>query len=146
MNTRLNKSVRRGFTLIELLVVILILAVLAALIVPKVMGRTGEAKKGAAKTDLKTLSSAIEAFKLDCGRYPTTEEGTDALITSPGDVQGWKGPYIKGGVVPLDPYQHEYHYEYPGQSGNDDSYTIVYYGSDGAPGGDGDAEDIVENG
>jgi general secretion pathway protein G len=146
MNTRTKKTLRRGFTLIELLVVILILAILAALIVPKVIGRTDDAKVGAAKSDIKTLSSALEAFKLDCGRYPTTDEGLQALVVAPSDVQGWKSAYIKTGNIPLDPWGTEYHYEYPGPDGGENSFLIESYGADKAPGGEGYAADIIEAG
>lgn len=125
----------RAFTLIELLVVILILAVLAALIVPKVIGRTDDAKRVKAANDIKTLESALNTFRLDVGRYPTTEEGLEALRVEPSDVRNWKG-YIE--KLPPDPWQGAYVYEYLG----DDKFSITSYGSDGAPGGDGNAMDI----
>jgi general secretion pathway protein G len=141
---RTNQTTRRrAFTLIELLVVILILAILAALIVPRVVGRTDDAKIGKAKADVRTLSNQIDQFRLDTGRYPTTEEGLDALRNQPSDADGWKGPYLPKGVPP-DPWQGEYVYEYPGQDGSD--YTIVCYGADRAPGGDGPNADISNNG
>ncbi|AIE87566.1 type II secretion system major pseudopilin GspG [Fimbriimonas ginsengisoli] len=148
MKKKINGMKRRGFTLIELLVVILILAILAALIVPKVIGRTDDAKVGAAKSDLKNLSSALEAFKLDCGRYPTADEGLTALQVAPGDVQGWKGPYLKGmpESQPVDPWGTAYQYEYPGTSGDPNSYTITSLGADKAQGGDGYNADLTENG
>jgi len=138
-----RKNRRSGFTLIELLVVILILAILAALIVPRVVGKTGDAKIAAAKSDLATLSSALQNFRLDNDRYPTSEEGLNALTSAPASgANNWKGPYLQK-AVPLDPWQHEYVYQYPGSNGND-SYLLESYGSDGAPGGEGDAADIVE--
>ena len=134
---------RRGFTLIELLVVILILAILAALIVPRVVGKTSDAKIAAAKADLATISSALQNFRLDCDRYPTTEEGLSALSTAPSSgATGWKGPYLQK-PVENDPWVHPYVYQYPGPNGND-SYLVESYGSDGAPGGEGDAADIIE--
>ena len=87
---RADRRRRIGFTLIELLVVILILAILAALIVPRVVGRTSDAKISKAKADISSLSGMIQQFRLDCGRYPTTEEGLQALRVPPADVQGWK--------------------------------------------------------
>jgi general secretion pathway protein G len=137
-----RKQRKLGFTLIELLVVILILAVLAALIVPRVVGRTGEAKKAKAASDIATLSNLLQQFRIDCDRYPTTEEGLSALRVAPADVQGWKGPYLQK-ELPTDPWNNEYVYEFPGASG-EDSFVLMSYGSDGAPGGEGDAADIGE--
>lgn len=133
---------RRGFTLIELLVVILILAILAALIVPRVVGRTSEAKVAKAQSDIATLSGLIQQFRLDTGRYPSTEEGLQALRVPPADVQAWKGPYTTK-EIPNDPWGNPYYYEYPGQAG-DDSYLIMSFGSDGSEGGEGEAADILE--
>ncbi len=138
-----RRNRRLGFTLIELLVVILILAILAALIVPRVVGKTGDAKIAAAKSDLATISSALQNFRLDNDRYPTTEEGLAALSTQPASgATNWKGPYLTKPVT-VDPWQNPYQYQYPGSSGND-SYLLESYGSDGAPGGEGDAADIVD--
>ena len=144
VNTNQNKSMnrKRAFTLIELMVVILILGILAALILPKVVGRTSDAKIGAAKRDLATLSSAISQFRVDCDRYPTTEEGLNALQVPPNGVNGFKGPYLTKGV-PADPWGGEYIYQYPGTNGQE-SFTLESYGSDHAPGGEGDAADIID--
>lgn len=131
---------KRGFTLIELLVVILILAILAALIVPRVVNRTSDAKRARALSDIANLSTALNGFRLDCDRYPSTEEGLQSLRTQPGEVTGWRGPYLEK-AIPLDPWGNEYVYEYPGTTG-DDTFTLVSYGADGAPGGEGDAYDI----
>jgi general secretion pathway protein G len=133
---------RRGFTLIELMVVILILAILAALIVPRVVGRTSEAKVAKAQSDLATLSGLIQQFRLDTGRYPTTEEGLQALRVPPADVRGWKGPYTTK-EIPDDPWGNPYVYEYPGTSGTE-SYILISLGSDGQEGGEGEAADISE--
>lgn len=141
-STRGRKS---AFTLIELMVVILIIAILAALIVPRVVGRTGQAKVAAAKSDISTLSSMLDHFRVDCDRYPTTEEGLNALVTCPSGLDGkWHGPYTQKSTIPLDPWQNAYHYESPGKTGSD-SYLITSYGSDGAPGGDGEATDITSD-
>lgn len=134
-----NSARKRGFTLIELLVVILILAILAALIVPRIVSRQDQAKIGAAKSDIRTLSNMVNTFKLDTGRYPTTEEGLSVLRVAPSDADGWKGPYLEKDV-PLDPWQSDYVYEYPGPDGSD--FLIECYGADKAPGGEGDAADI----
>jgi general secretion pathway protein G len=129
---------KRGFTLIELLVVILILAILAALIVPRVVGRTSDAKRAKAASDIAALSNAVDTFRLDVDRYPTNEEGLSALITQPADANGWKR-YIKS--LPTDPWGNEYVYEFPGPDG-EDTFVIYSYGADGAPGGEGEAEDV----
>jgi general secretion pathway protein G len=133
-----------GFTLIELMVVILILAVLAALIVPKVIGKSDVAKKGAATTDEATLEGELQNFRLDCDRYPTSDEGLQALQTAPSDLQGkWKGPYLTKDI-PNDPWGHAYVYQSPGVNGG--SFSITSYGSDGQPGGDpsSPAADIID--
>lgn len=131
---------RRGFTLIELLVVILILAILAALVVPRVIGRTDDAKRAKAASDIAAMSQLLQQFRLDTSRYPTTEEGLDALRTAPADVDGWRGPYADK-AIPNDPWGFPYVYEYPGPDG-DDSFVLESYGSDGQPGGEGNAADI----
>lgn len=142
MKKMVNVSRRRSaFTLIELLVVILILAILAALIVPRVVGRTSDAKRAKAASDIASLGKALSQFRLDCDRYPTTEEGLDALRTQPGEVRGWRGPYIEK-AIPPDPWGNPYIYEYPGST--DDSYFLISYGADGAPGGEGDNADVGE--
>jgi general secretion pathway protein G len=142
MKKRSTLNIRRGFTLVELLVVMLILAVLAALIVPNVMGRTGQAKRSAALSDISTLSSLLQTFRIDCDRYPTTEEGLQALRQPPSDVQGWRGPYSTK-EIPNDPWGNPYVYECPGPLGGD-SFSLRSYGADGQPGGEGDAADITE--
>ena len=138
----MNTNRRRGFTLIELMVVILILAILAALVVPRVIGRTGDAKRAKAATDISTISALLQQYRLDTDRFPTTEEGLQALRTQPADVQNWKGPYTTK-PIPVDPWGNEYQYEYPGAQG-EDSFILRSLGSDGAPGGEGEAADITE--
>jgi len=134
---------KRGFTLIELLVVILILAILAAMIVPRIVARTSDAKQAKALADLANLSKMIETFRLDCDRYPTTEEGLNALREAPADANGWKGPYSSK-PIPLDPWGGEYYYEFPGVSG-DESFVLMSLGADGQEGGEGDSADIIES-
>ena len=134
----------RAFTLIELLVVIMILAVLAAMIVPRLIGRGGQAKQAAARSDLATLRNLLEAFHIDNGRYPTTEEGLDGLRVQPADLDNWKGPYATKDI-PNDPWKNAYNYEHPGSTG-DDSYLLYSYGRDNTEGGEGEDEDIIESG
>lgn len=132
---------RLGFTLIELLVVILILGILAALIVPRVVNRQGDAKRAKAATDISTLSNLLQQFRLDTGRFPTSEEGLDALRNAPSDVQNWKGPYTTK-AIPTDPWGYDYVYDYSGEGS--DTFVLMSFGSDGAEGGEGEAEDIAE--
>lgn len=131
-----------GFTLIELLVVILILAVLAALIVPRVVNRASDAKRVKAASDIATLSNLLQQFRLDNDRYPTAEEGLDALRSQPADLTTWRGPYTTK-PLPTDPWGNEYIYEFPGANG-EDSFVLLSYGSDGQPEGEGDAADVTE--
>lgn len=126
----------QGFTLIELLVVLAILTLLAGLVGPRVLGQLGGAKSKTAGVQIADLDKSLELFKLDVGRYPTTEEGLDALAKKPGAVNGWNGPYLKGGV-PTDPWGHPYRYASSGGG-----IEIVSLGADGAPGGDGENADI----
>lgn len=138
----LKSRKRHGFTFIELLVAILILAILAALIVPRVITRASDAKRAKAASDIATLSSLLQQFRLDTDRFPTTEEGLDALRTPPADVSNWRGPYTTR-PIPTDPWQHPYVYAWPGVDG-DESFALLSYGSDGQQGGEGDAADISE--
>ncbi len=128
----------RGFTLIELLVVLAILTMLAGIVGPKVLNQLGGAKSKTAAVQISDLDKSLELFKLDVGRYPTTEEGLQALVQRPGSVNGWSGPYLKGGV-PSDPWGHPYKYANPGPNGG---IEVLSLGSDGAPGGEGEAADI----
>jgi general secretion pathway protein G len=129
---------QRGFTLIELLVVVIILGLLAALVGPRLFGRVAQSKQAAARVQIELLGSALDQFKLDTGRYPASQEGLQALQTSPGNVSGWEGPYLKKDI-PRDPWGNPYQYKSPGDHGE---YDLWSYGSDGAPGGEGEAADI----
>jgi len=141
---RRDIKTKRGFTLIELLVVILILAVLAAMIVPKLVGRAEDAKVSAARSSLSALGRMLETFRLDNGRYPTTEEGLQALREAPSDAANWKGPYTTKPIED-DPWGMPYQYEFPGAEG-DDSYLLYSFGKDGVEGGEGHAADLIESG
>lgn len=129
----------KGFTLIELLVVLIILGLLAALVAPKFFGKIGKAKTRTAKTQIELLGAALDDFRLDNGRYPTTEEGLKALREKPGDLATWDGPYLPK-PVPLDPWGRPYHYQSPGEHGD---YDLFSYGKDGVEGGEKENKDIV---
>lgn len=128
----------RGFTLIELLVVLAILTLLAGLVGPRVLNQLGGAKSKTTAVQIADLDKSLELFKLDVGRYPSSEEGLEALVKRPGNVNGWTGPYLKGGV-PTDPWGRAYRYANPGSNGG---FEILSLGADGAPGGDGENADI----
>ena len=130
----------RGFTLIEIMVVVVILGILAATIIPQFMGTTQDAKVSAAKAHIAELESAIERFYIHFDRHPTTEEGLKVLVQAPaGDEKKWRGPYIK--VLRDDPWKHPYQYRSPGVK-HPSSFDLWSRGSDGADGGEGDAEDV----
>lgn len=126
-----------GFTLIELLVVLAILGLLAGLVGPRVLSQLDGAKSKTAVVQIKDLEQAVELFKLDVGRFPTTAEGLDALVTNPG-VNGWNGPYLRRGL-PNDPWGNAYRYQSPGRNGDIDIYS---YGADNSPGGSGENADL----
>ena len=130
-----------GFTLIEIMVVIAIIGILATLIVPRIMGRPDEARATAAKHDIGTISQALKLYRLDIGRYPTSEQGLNALVVKPSAdpvPQNWKaGGYLDS--LPKDPWGHPYQYANPGTKGEIDIYS---YGADNKPGGTGIDADI----
>ena len=131
----------RGFTLIEVMVVVVILAILAAVLVPRIMGRPDEARIARARQDIRAIESALQLYRLDNYRYPTTEQGLEALVrrpTVPPEPPNWKpGGYLDR--VPVDPWGRPYRYLHPGEHGEFDVFT---YGADGRPGGEGADADI----
>lgn len=146
--TRLPSSRRRlrrdargeaGFTLVEMLVVITIIGMIMALVGPRVLNYLSESKAKAAKIQIESFSSALDLYYLDLGRYPTSNEGLTGLTRS-NNQAGWNGPYLRGGLVPNDPWGHVYVYRSPGASA---AYEIISLGSDGQEGGSGTAADIV---
>jgi general secretion pathway protein G len=132
---------RGGFTLVEVLVVMIILAILAAVVVPRVVGRTEDARRSRAVSDVEALGTALDLYKADNGKYPATEQGLQALRESPGDVKNWNGPYLKK-ALGSDPWGNPYVYSEPGEH-NPDSYDLYSMGADGQPGGEGADADVT---
>ena len=128
-----------GFTLIELLIVMVIISLLAALVGPRFFGQEKKAKQRGAKGQIALLESAVDTYRLDVSRYPTTEQGLQALRERPDGIDKWDGPYLRK-ELPLDPWGNPYVYESPSEHGE---YAIVSYGADGMPGGEGIDMDIV---
>ena len=143
-STNFNKRTHnsRGFTLIEIMVVIVIIGILATLVVPRIMGRPDEARIVSAKHDVATLVQALKLYKLDSGRYPSTEQGLNALVTKPSTdpvPMNWKlGGYLD--KLPLDPWGTPYQYANPGTHNNE--IDVYSFGADGKPGGKDNDSDI----
>ncbi len=129
---------QKGFTLIELIVVVIIIGLLAGLVVPQFIKQEEKATAKAAKAQVELFGTALDTFRLDVGRYPTTQEGLQALNQKPGGVDRWDGPYLKKDVPP-DPWGKPYIYKSPGDHG---PYDIISYGADGVAGGEGVNEDV----
>jgi len=132
------KQAQSGITLVEMLVVLAIIGLLAGLVGPAVLNQLGGAKTKTAAVQIKDFEQSLEMFKLDVGRFPTTQEGLKSLVTKPTAVNGWNGPYLKSGL-PQDPWNRDYMYKSPGEKSEVDIYS---YGQDGAPGGEGENSDV----
>ena len=137
------RRLRAGFTLIEILVVIVVIAILATLVAPNIFQNVGAAKSATAKSQIEMLGAALDAYRLDNGSYPTTQQGLAALWEKPtiDPPANWRAPYLRK-AVPLDPWEHAYVYVYPGEQ-NPTGYDLISYGLDGQPGGDGENADIL---
>jgi general secretion pathway protein G len=122
-----------------MLVVLVIIGLIMGLVGPRVLTYLTDARVKAAKLQIEALSSALDLYFLDTGRYPSSSEGLQALVRKPGNIDVWNGPYLKGGQVPQDPWKNEYLYRTPGQSS---PFDIMSLGADGREGGNGSAADI----
>lgn len=130
---------RMGFTLLELLVVVAIIGLLAGYVGPRYFGQISKAEVKAARAQMDALGKALDAYRLDVGRYPSSEQGLAALMVRPGGVAKWGGPYLKKDI-PLDPWGQAYRYKSPGEHGE---FDLVSLGRDGKPGGSGEDADIT---
>lgn len=136
--TPLTSRRRGGFTLLELLVVMVIIGLLAAYVGPRYFAQIGKSERNVAKAQIEGFAKALDAYRLDTGHYPTTEQGLNALVVRPGDEPKWAGPYLQK-AVPADPWGRPYVYRSPGQG---EDFDLMSYAKDGQPGGDGDAADV----
>jgi general secretion pathway protein G len=130
----------RGFTLVELLVVLAILGLLVGLVGPRVMSTLGGSKTQTARIQVSDLSTALDIYRLEVGRYPATDEGLQALVERPSDAKNWNGPYLKKTQVPKDPWGFDYNYRSPGEHGPFDLWSL---GADNREGGEGENQDIL---
>lgn len=132
-------SVQRGFTLLELLVVVAIIGLLAAYVGPRYFSQIGRSEVTIAQAQIEAFDRALDTYRIDIGRYPSVEQGLNALVARPDNEKKWRGPYLQK-EVPLDPWGHPYLYRQPGPNGAE--YQIISYGKDGQPGGTGDDADL----
>ncbi|MFO1466521.1 MAG: type II secretion system major pseudopilin GspG [Steroidobacteraceae bacterium] len=135
-----RSSQLRGFTLLELLVVMVIIGLLAGFVAPRYFAQVGKSQVKAARAQIDALEKALDQYRIDMGRYPTTEEGMDALVVAPINEPNWGGPYLKK-AIPMDPWGHPYGYASPGTHNND--VDLFSYGKDGRPGGTGENADLT---
>jgi len=134
-----NRARQRGMTLIEILVVLVLIGIVLGIVGGNFIGKGEKAKADAAKIEIGQISQTLDLYKLEVGRYPTSQEGLQALISAPAGVANWNGPYWKKSTVPKDPWGNEYRYASPGSKG---AYEIVSLGADGKEGGEGPDKDI----
>lgn len=134
-----TRRMSSGFTLLELLVVMMIIGLLAGYVAPKYFAQIGKSEMKAASAQIDALEKALDQYRLDVGRYPTTEHGLAALMAQPAGVNKWEGPYLKK-AVPMDPWGNAYQYKSPGEHGEFDLFS---FGKDGQPGGTGETADIT---
>ena len=137
--SRLPLARLRGFTLLELLVVMVIIGLLAGYVGPKFFGQIGKSEVKAARAQIDALQKSLDQYRLDVGRYPSTEQGLAVLVAKPADEPKWAGPYLSK-AVPKDPWGNDYQYRAPGEHGE---YDLLSFGKDGRPGGEGEDADLT---
>ncbi len=137
---RKRRNTQAGVTLIEMLVVVTIIALFAAVVAPKLLNKTDAARKTAARVQINAFMTALGAYKIDTGLYPTNELGLRALRDKPQGINNWQGPYLPQ-EIPVDPWGRAFIYKYPGEHGDDPD--VISYGADGTAGGEGNNADIV---
>jgi general secretion pathway protein G len=136
----MDRRRQAGFTLVELLVVLIILGLIAAFAAPQVIKYVGGAKSDSAKIQVERLSSVLDLYRLQVGRYPSDDEGLDALMDAPADASNWDGPYLKKADSLIDPWGRPYLYRFPGDNGDYDLYSL---GADDQEGGEGEDRDLT---
>jgi len=142
-NILISRRIPNGFTILEIMVVLAIIGMIVALVGPKILGNLDKANLQAAEAQAKLLRGSVANFRLDVGRYPTTQEGLAVLVKPPADAATaarWRGPYVESVDVPLDPWKHPYQYSVPGAGGQ--PFALYSFGPDGVRGGEGDNADI----
>lgn len=134
-----QRRTQHGFTLLELLVVLVVLGLLAGIVAPRYFSQLGRSEAKVARAQIEGLAKALDLYRLEIGRYPSSEQGLQALVSAPSDEARWSGPYLQK-KVPDDPWGHAYLYRYPGENGEYDLFSL---GKDGQPGGDGENAEIT---
>ena len=137
--THSPRTPQRGMTLIEILVVLVLIGIVLGIVGGNFIGRGEKAKADAAKIEIGQIGQALDLYKLEIGRYPSSSEGLQALVAAPAGASNWNGPYWKKAQIPKDPWGNEYRYTSPGQKG---AYDILSLGADGKEGGEGANKDI----
>jgi len=138
LSYNIHRKINSGFTLLELLVVLVIIGLLAAYVGPRYFEQLGKSEQKVAKAQIEGFGKALDMYRIDIGRYPTSEQGLNALLVKPNEENKWSGPYLEK-QVPMDPWGKVYMYSSPGRSGD---FDLLTYGKDGQPGGEGDNADV----
>jgi general secretion pathway protein G len=140
-NHRRPRGLSGGFTLIELVIVMAIIALLAALVGPRLFGQLSDSRVKITRAQVELLATALDSFRLDIGRYPAQSEGLEALVTKPEGLETWSGPYLRKRQLPKDAWQREFVYAVPASLGGIE-YDLYSFGADGQLGGEGEDADV----